>query len=117
MVYKVNNVKQFVYLPKVLLKIFLERSHDKRKENQGSNPKSCHPEEAPQDRSPQDMSLYESFDFSEEVIDVAKIAFSLERLYGMIFLTEFGRTFFPGVFFSKAKEKTYREKTPQKHSL
>ena len=28
------------------------------------------------------MSLYESFYFSEEVIEVAKIAFSLETLYG-----------------------------------
>ena len=67
------------------------------------------------------MSLYESFDFSEGVINVAKFAFSLERLYERIFLTEFGRTFFagffPGVFFSKAKEKIHREKNPQKHSL
>ena len=35
---------------------------------------------------------------------MAKIAFSLERVYGQIFLTEFGGTFFagsfPGVFFS-----------------
>ena len=28
------------------------------------------------------MSLCESFDFPEEVIEVVKIAFSLERLYG-----------------------------------
>ena len=45
------------------------------------------------------MSLYESFDFSEGDIGVAKIAFSLERLYyGRIFLTEFGGTFFAGFF-------------------
>ena len=41
------------------------------------------------------MSLYEQFDFSEGVIEVAKIAFSLER---RIFLTEFGETFFTGFF-------------------
>ena len=67
------------------------------------------------------MSLYESFDSSEGVIEVAKPPFSLERLYGQIFLTEFGGTFFAGffldVFFSKAKEKIHREKATQKLSL
>ena len=60
------------------------------------------------------MSLYGSCDFSEGVIEVAKIAFSLERVYGRIFLTEFRGTFFagffPGLFFS-TKEKIHREKT------
>ena len=50
------------------------------------------------------MSLYESIVFSEGVIKVAKTAFSLEKLYGRIFLSEFeGKffaSFFPGVFFS-----------------
>ena len=50
------------------------------------------------------LGIYESFDISEGVIEVAKIALSLERLYGRIFLTEFEGTvfegFFPGVFFS-----------------
>ena len=51
------------------------------------------------------MSLYESFNFSEGGIRVAKITFSLERLnYGRIFFTEFGVVFFtgffPGVFYS-----------------
>ena len=50
------------------------------------------------------MSLYGSCDFSEGVIEVAKIAFSLERASGRILLTEFGGIFsagfFPGVFFS-----------------
>ena len=44
------------------------------------------------------MSLYESCDFSEGIIEVAKIAFSLERVRGRIFLTEFGGTFFAGFF-------------------
>ena len=44
------------------------------------------------------MSLYVSFDFSEGFIEVEKIAFSLERLYGPIFLTKFGGTFFVGFF-------------------
>ena len=40
------------------------------------------------------MSSYESFD-----IGVARIAFSLERLYyGRIFLTELGGTFLPAFF-------------------
>ena len=55
------------------------------------------------------MSLYESFDFSERVIEVEKITFSFERLCGRIFLTsleeQFFADFFPGVFFSQAKEK------------
>ena len=42
--------------------------------------------------------MYESIDMSEGVIEVAKIAFSLERPYGRIFLTEFGGTFFAGFF-------------------
>ena len=45
------------------------------------------------------MSLYESFDVSEGDIGVAKIAFSLERLYyRRIFLTDFGEAFFAGFF-------------------
>ena len=44
------------------------------------------------------MSLYELSNYSEGVIGVAKIGFSLERLYGRIFLIEFGRTFFCGLF-------------------
>ena len=44
------------------------------------------------------MSLHESCDFSEGVIEVAKIAFPLERVYGPIFLTEFGGTYFAGFF-------------------
>ena len=63
------------------------------------------------------MSLYESCDFPEGVIEVAKIAFSLEIVYGRIFLTEFGGKsfagFFPGVVFSWAKETIHRVKTPQ----
>ena len=63
------------------------------------------------------MSLYESYDFSEGVVEVAKIAFSVKRVYGRIFLTEFGRTFiagfFPSLFF---KEKIHRDKPPQKLS-
>ena len=49
------------------------------------------------------MNLYESIIFSEGVIEVVKIAFSLKKLYGLIFLTEFEGKFFagsfPGVFF------------------
>ena len=54
------------------------------------------------------MSLYESFDFYEVITEVANIAFSLERVYGRTFLTEF----FPGVFFFQAKEKIHQEKDP-----
>ena len=60
------------YITKVLLKV--SKKDIKRKEIQRSNRKNCFPEEAPKD-----MGLYESFDFSEEDIGVAKIAFSLER--------------------------------------
>ena len=60
------------------------------------------------------MNLYESCDFSEGVIEVAEIAFSLERVYGRIILSleeHFLQAFFP-VFFSSAKEKIHREKSP-----
>ena len=57
------------YLTKVLLKI--SKKDIKRKESQRSNTKNCLPEEAPKD-----MSLYESFGFSEGDIGVAKHAFS-----------------------------------------
>ena len=57
------------------------------------------------------MSLYESCDFSEGVTEIAKVAFSLERVYGRIFLTGFGGTFFTGffrgLFFSSAEEKIH----------
>ena len=60
------------------------------------------------------MSLYESCGFSEGVIEVKKIAFSLERVYGRIFLTEFGGIFFagffPGLFFFGHGENTLRKK-------
>ena len=66
------------------------------------------------------MSLYESCDFSEGVIEVAKIEFSLEGVYGRIFLTEFGgkfsASFFPSLFFFSQGEKTPRKKPPQKLS-
>ena len=66
------------------------------------------------------MSLYGSCDFSEGVIEVAKIAFSLERVYGRIFLTEFGGIFFAGFFrdlyFFGKGENTPRKK-PRRNSV
>ena len=66
------------------------------------------------------MSLYESCDFSENVIEVAKIEFSFERVYGRISLTEFGGTFFagffPGIFFLDQGGNTPRKKPLQKLS-
>ena len=60
------------------------------------------------------MSLYESRNFSEGVNEVAKIVFSLERVYGQIFLTKFGGTFFagffPGISFFGQEENTPRKK-------
>ena len=72
MVHKINFeifLKQIFYLTKVLFKI--SKKDIKRKESQRSSPKNCLPEEAPKD-----MSLHESFDFSEKGIGIAKIAFS-----------------------------------------
>ena len=66
------------------------------------------------------MNLYESCDFSEGVIEVAEIAFSLERVYGRIILTEFGGAFFagffPGLFFFGQGENTPRKK-PRRNSV
>ena len=65
------------------------------------------------------MSLYQLCDFSKGVMEVAKIAFSLERVYGWIFLTEFGGIvfpgFFPGLYFGKG-ENTLRKK-PRRNSV
>ena len=62
------------------------------------------------------MSLYESCDFSEGVIEVAKIEFSLEGVYGPIFLTEFGgklfASFFPSLFFFSQGENPPPKKNP-----
>ena len=64
--------------------------------------------------------MYESCDFSEGIIEVAKIVFSLERVYGRIFLTEFGGTFFagsfPGLFFLGQGENTPWKK-PRRNSV
>ena len=66
------------------------------------------------------MSLYESCDFSEGVIEVAKIEFSLEGVYGPIFLTEFGgklfASFFPSLFFFSQGENP-PEKKPRRNSV
>ena len=66
------------------------------------------------------MSLYESFNFSEGVMQVAKIAFFFERLYGRIFLTESGGTsfagFFPDVFFPKYTGKKSRRNSVNDNS-
>ena len=66
------------------------------------------------------MNLYESCDFSEGVIEVAEIAFSLERVYGRIILTEFGGAFFagffPGLFFFGQGENTSPKK-PRRNSV
>ena len=67
------------------------------------------------------MSLYESCDFSEGVIEVAKIEFSLEGVYGPIFLTEFGgklfASFFPSLFFFSQGENAPPEKKPRRNSV
>ena len=60
------------------------------------------------------MSLYESCDFSEKILEVAKVLSSRERVYGRIFLTEFEGTFFagffPDLFFFGQGENTARKK-------
>ena len=61
------------------------------------------------------MSLYESCDFPEGVIKITKIEFSLERVHGRIFLTQFEAIFFAGIFpslfFFGQGENTPRKKT------
>ena len=58
------------------------------------------------------MRLYKSFNFSEEFIGVAKVAFSLERkmdgyFVGNIFL----KTFFPVSVFLRPRRKYTRKKS------
>ena len=66
------------------------------------------------------MSLYESCDFSEKILEVAKVLFSRERVYGRIFLTEFEGIFlagfFPDLFFFGQGENTPRLK-PRRNSV
>ena len=102
-------------LTKSFTQNFKERYHHKRKESQVSNLKNCLPEEVPKEKSAKDMSLYESFNFSKGFIGVAKIASSLERLYGRIFLTEFGRTYFFGLFSRCRFFLSQRENLPRKN--
>ena len=59
------------------------------------------------------MSLYESFDFYEVITEAANIAFSLERVYGRTFLTEF----FPGVFFFSGQGENTPVKIPRRNSV
>ena len=58
--------------------------------------------------------------FPKELSRLKKIAFSLERVYGRIFLTEFRGTFFagffPGLFFFGQGENTPR-KNPRRNSV
>ena len=56
--------------------------------------------------------------YPRRLVRVAKIAFSLEKLYGMTIWTEFGRTSFVGFFFKclfflGQGENTPGKKTPQ----
>ena len=66
------------------------------------------------------MSLYESCDFPEGVIKITKIEFSLERVHGRIFLTQFEAIFFAGIFpslfFFGQGENTPRKK-PRRNSV
>lgn len=63
------------------------------------NVPKCLPEKAQKGKSPKDMSLYRSFDFSGEIIEVTQIPFSLERLSGRIFFYSIQENIFCGLFF------------------
>ena len=73
------------------------------------------PEEAPKEKSAKDMSLYESFDFLKELSGLQKLHLPLKDYMDRYFWLSLGNIFFAG-FFSQAKEKIHREKTPQKLS-
>ena len=96
-------------LTKSFTQTFKERYHHKRKESQVSNLKNFLPEEAPKEKSAEDMN------FSEGVIWVPKVGSSLERLYARIFLTEFGGTFFCGLFSRCLFFSSQGENTPGKN--
>ena len=61
------------------------------------------------------MSLYESFNFCEGVIGVAKIAFFLERLYG-VWRNIFCRLFSRCLFFLRLRRK-YSGENPRRNSV
>ena len=74
-----NFLKIDCLLTKSFTQTFKERYHHKRKESQVSNLKNFLPEEAPKEKSAEDMSLYEHSIFWR-VVGVPKVGSSLERL-------------------------------------
>ena len=107
-------------LTKSFTQIFKERCHHNRKKSRVSNLKKFLPEEAAKEKSAEDMSLSESFDFLTELSELQKLHLPLKVYmdgYFWLSLEEyFFVVFFSGVFFSQAKEKIHREKNPQKLS-
>ena len=73
-------LKKDCLLTKGFTQNFKERYYHKRGESQGSNLENCLPKEAPQEKSPKSLNA------------------NNERLYGRIFLTEFGETFLQAFF-------------------
>ena len=116
---KIKNVTQSKRCEIGFTQIFKERHH-KRKESQGSNPKNCLPEEAPCGKPPKDTSLYESFDFSEGVIEVSKnCIFSWKSIWtdisDWVWRNIFCRPFSQSFFFGQG-ENTPRKK-PRRNSV
>ena len=97
---------------------FKQRYNHKRKESQGPNPKNYLPEKAPKEKSPKSMSLYESFDISEGVIGVAKIAIfpwkTMDRYFWLSLKEHFQASVFPSVFFLRPRRK-YTKKKPRRN--
>ena len=99
-------------LTKGFTQIFKEKHH-KRKKVKRQIRKIASQKKHPME-NPRKIWVYTShLIFMKELSRFLKIVFSRERVYGRIFLTEFGGTFFAGLYpdlFSLAKEKIHREK-------
>ena len=112
-----NFLKIDCLLTKSFTQNFRERYHHKRKKSQVSNLKNCLPEEAPNEKSAKDMSLYESFDFLKELLGLQKLNLPFKDGYfwlslGNIFL----RAFFPLSFFLRPRRK-YTGKKAHRNSV
>ena len=65
----------FFKIDRLLIKSFTQNFKEKHHHERKESPRDYLPEKASKEKSPKDMSIYESFHFSEGVIGVAKIIF------------------------------------------
>ena len=120
MVRKVNDVKQIVYLPKVLRKLSKKDSIIKEREVTGQIWKIASQKKHPRNNLPKIWVYTNHVTFLKELSRLQKLYFLLkEYMDGYFWLSlekHFLQAFFP-VFFPLLKEKIHREKNPRRNSV